>query len=175
MKHGTTLFDEHQKCITKIQQQKRLISQYHLPLVIISTHAPKEMAQSKQSEQLFNITFDVAVEALKQRDCCIVDHEYIDGKAGKECTLVIKGMSASELKHMMIKIESHHTIGRVMNLDVIDGDGKTISRSASQLEPRTCLVCQRAACYCATNHRHSQHDIEEKITQLLDSCLYANA
>ena len=162
--------DEHELCIEKIRLQKRLLSQYKLPLVVISTHIPKELGQSKQFQAVFEFALNATTDALKINHCSIVDQEYSDGKVGKECTLIIKGRSASELKHIMITLENEHPLGSIMNLDVIKTDGKTISRSDGDLEPRQCLVCHRAASYCATNHRHSQHDIEEKINQLLESC-----
>jgi holo-ACP synthase len=175
MNNGVTLFDEHQHCITKIQQQKRLLSQYRLPLVIISTLTPKLMAQSTLNQQLFDITYNAAIEVLKKHQCRIVDQEYGNGNVRKECTLVIQGMSASELKHEMIIIENHHSIGRLMNLDVIDSNGKTISRSTGQLKPRQCLICERAAIYCTTHHRHSDQEIEKCIIHHLDQVLAVTA
>lgn len=175
MNTGITVFDEHQHCIMKIQQQKRLVSKYRLPLVIISTLTPKSMAQSTLDKQLFDITYNATIDVLKKYKCRIIDQEHVNGKIGKESTLVIQGMSASELKHEMITIENNHSIGRIMNLDIIDNNGNTISRSTGQLEPRQCFICQRAALYCATHHRHSDQEIEKCIMQYLDQNIVATA
>ncbi|EJM7154549.1 TPA: citrate lyase holo-[acyl-carrier protein] synthase [Vibrio parahaemolyticus] len=69
----------------------------------------------------------------------------------------------------MIKLERRHFLGSIINLGVMNSEGKTISRKAYELSSRKCIVCNNAAPGCSAANKHSTYEIESKVSALLES------
>ncbi|PWI32331.1 citrate lyase holo-[acyl-carrier protein] synthase [Vibrio albus] len=169
MQYTATLYDEHQQSLERVKRQQRLLAQHALPLVIVNTNLPKALAHNSYAKEIYEITFESVIEKIQELNTRIIDREITLSKSGNEATLVITGIASSELKRAMIQIEKYHPLGMLMNIDVINPEGKAISRSASQLEARKCLLCECAASYCATNNSHTAAELEARILELFDA------
>ncbi len=169
MPSTVTLRDAHEQTVARISRQQRLLSQHALPLVIVTTHLPKEIAHHSYAKEIYEIAFQTVTDKLQELNTRIVNREITHSKTGNEATLVVAGIASSELKRAMIQIEKYHPLGMLMNIDIISPDGKTLSRSASQMEVRKCLLCDCAASYCATAHSHTTAEIEAKVLELFDA------
>lgn len=77
--------------------------------------------------------------------------------AGKEAYYVIDA-DCNQVKRLCCEIEENNTIGRIFDLDVLDVDGRKISREESGFAPRKCFLCGCPAKNCA---RSRQHSVEE--------------
>ena len=81
---------------------------------------------------------------------------------------LITDLPALEAKRVTCDIEDSHPLGRLFDIDVMDGDGAPISRQAVGGEPRRCLLCDHEARWCMRNHSHSQEELMAHIRQLVD-------
>lgn len=86
---------------------------------------------------------------------------------GPEAFLVL-AMKPDETKRITASIEESHPLGRLFDMDVIQPDGISISRSALGLEPRTCLICGDNAKACARAKTHSIELILWRTAQILN-------
>lgn len=85
----------------------------------------------------------------------------------KYATLGIEGtvlyISVSEesknLKRIAIDIEEKHILGRCLDIDVYDLDGRVISRQELGYEARKCYLCENYAHNCVRARIHSEQQI----------------
>lgn len=175
MPHTVSLYDKHEHSMNSIKRQQRLINKYALPLVVVNTHVPTELAQRPYAAYVYECAMQVVEEQLAQLGNIILDHEIVQDKTGIEATLVVKGATASELKKVMAYIENNHALGRLMNIDIISSQGRAISRKENQMEARRCVICDGAASYCATHHRHSITDFDSHISHMVEAYLATEA
>lgn len=171
MPHTVSLYDKHEHSMNSIKRQQRFISKYALPLVVVNTHVPTELAQRPYVNSIYESAMQAVEEQLAKLANIILDHEIVQDKLGVEATLVVKGSTATELKKAMAYIENNHTLGRLMNIDIISPQGRAISRKENQMEARRCVICDGAASYCATHHRHSIADLDAHISHLVEDHL----
>jgi len=73
-----------------------------------------------------------------------------------------------EVKRCTVRLEELHPLGRLFDLDVLDGTGGVISRSRLALPPRPCLLCGENAKICARSRTHSMEALRLRVAQLLD-------
>ena len=59
------------------------------------------------------------------------------------------------LKRAMVVIEETHPLGRLLDLDIHDREGKSVSRKDFGMPARKCLVCGEAAHACSRSRAHS--------------------
>jgi holo-ACP synthase CitX len=70
-------------------------------------------------------------------------------------------------KARCVGIEASLPAGRLMDLDVYDGEGRQVDRRALGLPPRRCLVCDEPAVDCIRLARHAPSDLNAAIARLL--------
>ena len=67
------------------------------------------------------------------------------------------------IKKSTIDFEEKHILGRCVDLDVYDVDGRGLSRSDFNLPKRKCLICDELAFVCGRSMKHSHQEIKNKI------------
>jgi len=72
---------------------------------------------------------------------------------------------AEKLKRQMCLIEEADALGRLFDIDVIDAEGKHLSRSAE----RSCLLCGGPARACARSRAHSGEELYQKAHEIIDT------
>ncbi len=77
--------------------------------------------------------------------------------------LLVYDRPAAELKALCLAIEEEREIGRLYDMDVLDTDGKKLSRP----QERTCLLCGGPAGPCARSRAHGLPSLEERTIELL--------
>ena len=81
---------------------------------------------------------------------------------------LITDLPALESKRVTCDIEDSHPLGRLFDIDVMNGDGTPITRQTVGGEPRRCLLCDHEARWCMRNHSHSQEELMAHIQQLIE-------
>ena len=66
------------------------------------------------------------------------------------------------IKKLMIEIEEN-SLGRIYDIDVLNGLGEKISRSDLGYENRKCLICNEDVFICMRNKTHSYEELKRKI------------
>jgi len=77
--------------------------------------------------------------------------------------IYVIGEKVEKVKNFAIDIEERHTLGRCIDLDVYDTDGKSISRVSLGKELRKCFICDKSAHECVRNRTHSYEEIAKFI------------
>lgn len=73
--------------------------------------------------------------------------------------------SAEEIKNWMIAIEEADELGRLFDIDVIDGDGRKCSRPG---EGRRCLLCGNLAAVCGRSRAHTGEQLFQKAHRIIE-------
>lgn len=80
----------------------------------------------------------------------------------------VTGGDALTIKQMMCGIEEAHPLGRLFDIDVLRPDATPISRTEVGLSARRCLICGNEARWCMRNHTHTQEEIQQHITEMVN-------
>lgn len=85
-----------------------------------------------------------------------------DLPTGYEAYLLVS-CSPEEAKRAVCLIEDTHPLGRLFDMDVLDGMGRALSRTELGMEERRCLLCGREARWCMRNRTHSREELLAEI------------
>ena len=96
------------------------------------------------------------------------------GVTGEEAMLLVTA-DPSEIKGRMIALEENHPLGRLWDVDVLDGQGMSLSRQAFGHSRRACLICSRDAKICGRSQAHTMEQLFDRTAQLLDGYFHAQA
>ena len=97
----------------------------------------------------------------------ILQEEAADEPTGSEALLVLAADPA-EIKRKTVAMEDNHPLGRLFDMDVLDADGRSLSRADLGATQRTCLICGQSAKVCGRSRAHSMDQLRTRIGQLLD-------
>jgi holo-ACP synthase/triphosphoribosyl-dephospho-CoA synthase len=78
---------------------------------------------------------------------------------------------AEELKQIALRLEDGHCLGRLFDIDVLNGKGEKLSRGDSGRSPRPCLICGGDAFACGRSRAHSAADLREAAVGLMVKAL----
>lgn len=141
----------------RAKNQKYLSQLHQNPVLNFSLNMPGAYKESRAGEIIFKALQEALHVKLSKEGLQITDTITNYSLIGFEAIFSIKA-NALKLKRLCCEIEQNHPLGRFGDLDVIDQDGKTISRKALGLEARRCFLCQKDAKLCA---RAQSHNIKE--------------
>lgn len=79
-------------------------------------------------------------------------------ETGHEALFVLP-IEATLLKQATVQLEDSSPLARLWDIDVIDCNGKLLSRADFNFPPRPCLVCDDNAKSCARSRKHSFDEI----------------
>ena len=110
------------------------------------------------------------ISFLKEKQLPLIHLESGVSADGPECIMVID-VPAMEMKKQCILFEDSHPLGRLIDSDVMDGDGNCKGRSDLGLPPRKCLICDEPARECMVLRRHSKAELIEKVDLMVSAFL----
>ncbi|NAW70774.1 citrate lyase holo-[acyl-carrier protein] synthase [Vibrio sp. V27_P1S3P104] len=156
----------------RVQRQAEWLKRYSLPLVSFSVNMPGPLKMTDCTK----LIFDQGVQAIQE--ACIKKGWRIEGRqllfqlTGPEAIFSVRVSEAIALKRVMIAIENQHRLGRVMDIDIIDVNGKVISRKGQGMARRTCYICDNDAVVCARSRRHDVQTLVSYIEAMVchDQC-----
>ncbi|WP_319534960.1 citrate lyase holo-[acyl-carrier protein] synthase [uncultured Vibrio sp.] len=151
----------------RMKRQHEWLSRHSSPLISFTVNIPGPYKLTPSSHKVFEQGVEAISLACKQHGCDIAARQLLTKNTGPEGVFAVKAVSASVLKKLMIKIESCHPLGRLMDLDVIGVDGKIISRQGKQMPRRKCLICEQDAVVCGRSHRHTLSELTSVIDQMV--------
>ncbi len=125
-------------------RQRMLLGEYALPLVCFTMN----IAGPVKNSPLIGYAFRAGISMLRERLGAPIFFESEERKTGCEAFLVYD-LPAQTLKTACLVVEGS-AVGRLFDLDVLDAEGKKLSRG----KPRRCLLCDHSAADCARSRRH---------------------
>ncbi|MBQ9833018.1 MAG: citrate lyase holo-[Clostridia bacterium] len=143
----------------RVQKQRQLIEKNGLPLVCFTMNIAGPVKNTPLVQFVFmwgaNMLYGLFGDNIKERDIQIE-------KTGCTAYYVID-CEASEIKQKAVSIENSSEAARLYDIDVIDTDGKKLSRS----EKRKCIICSEKAAVCARSRAHGLEQVQSKTDELL--------
>lgn len=130
----------------RAEKQKALLEEHKKPLLCFTMNVPGPEKYSPEISVGFQVGHQMICDALRGR---ILYKELHRENTGCEGYYIVD-LPATELKQLAVEIEETPSIGRLFDMDVLDIDGKKLSRET----PRKCLLCDNDAAVCARSRAH---------------------
>lgn len=151
---------------TRVKQQQEWLECHSLAMVSFTVNMPGPVKMNHASQVIIKAGLEAIERTCEEQGWMIEACQMVQENTGPEAFVAIHEPSATQLKKAMMSIEIAHPLGRLMDLDVIDLDGKTISREETQQPRRRCLICDDDAKVCARSRRHDLAMLLAKIKQM---------
>ena len=81
--------------------------------------------------------------------------------------LCLVGAPPEAVKRLAVSLEDSEALARLFDIDVLDCEGRKLSREDFSLPPRRCLLCEEAAVVCARSRAHSVEALFSRCESLL--------
>lgn len=148
----------------RVRKQKELLTRFQKPLLCFSMNIP---GPEKWNGNI-SIGFTVGNLLLRQNlgSAKLLHFEAHHSTAGCEAYYVVD-LSAQTLKQVAIEVENTDPIGRLFDMDVLDEQGRHLSREDFGFHPRKCLICDQDARICARSRNHGLESLTAKVKELL--------
>ena len=118
------------------------------------------------AEKCFPIIVKAVQTHLMRKGLAVMEDHQCQTPAGQEWLAVVQAEPA-QVKGEMIWMEEHHPLGRLMDLDVLDASGNSLSRTQMGGAMRRCLLCGEAAHVCARAQSHTHLELLGAIEKLV--------
>lgn len=148
----------------RVQKQKKLLHRHQKPLLCFTMNIPGPEKYNRDISLGFSVGNWLLQDALSGEKC--LHRELCFENTGCEAYYVVD-MPPNKLKQLAIDIEETHLIGRLFDMDVMDPEGKKISRDSLGLPRRKCLLCENDAYLCARSRTHSLDRLQDHTGFLL--------
>lgn len=137
--------------------QEELIKKFNLPLLVIRANYPGIDKNNKTTKYITEIMYETILSNISP-----INIKKIDSFEGIVYLLSIDS-SPTELKKMTVDIETIHPLGRLVDIDILDLNNHTLSRTDLGSPPRRCFICSDLAHNCVRSQKHSLEEILEYI------------
>lgn len=146
----------------RAEEQKKFLEKYNAPLISFSMNIPGPIKTNGKIRAAFDEGKNLIFEALEKNNAKINDFIEIHESTGDEILISISNVSPEKLKNLALKIENENKFGRLFDIDVINSDGKKLSREIF----RKCLICGKQAQECARARTHTVKEMQETVEKL---------
>jgi holo-ACP synthase/triphosphoribosyl-dephospho-CoA synthase len=151
----------------RVMAQHQLLERFHKPLLFFTMNIPGPVKISPLIRLGFNEGVRRVELALREAEIPIVFEKVIDYKTGFEKYYVLDG-DVRKIKHLTSALENQDRLGRLFDMDVLDVDGRKLSRQELGLPGRTCFVCSQPAQVCARSRRHTVPVLVRNVHRILE-------
>ena len=150
----------------RADKQKKLISEYKLPLISFTVNMPGALKRNPISLIAFKEGYDEIRKVLYKEGLIPVFIERIELKTGSE-TYIVVDINENKLKELTLRLENSHPLGRLWDFDIIGTDGASISREKLNYPRRKCFICEEEAHACARSRKHSVDGLVQKVNEIV--------
>ena len=133
--------------------QEKLIKKFNLPLLVIRANYPGINKNNKTTKYIIEVMYETILSRVSP-----ININKIDSFEGNVYLLSID-TSPSQLKKMTVDIETNHPLGRLVDIDILDLNNHTLSRTDLGFPPRRCFICSAPAHNCVRSQKHSLEEI----------------
>lgn len=148
----------------RVAKQKLLLEQYQKPLLCFTMNIPGPKKMDRDVSIGFFVGTRLLADALSHYPVLYKEERLpITGCEG----YYVVDMPAKELKALAIELEDIDPIGRLFDLDVLDTDGRKLSREELGYPRRKCLLCNNDAMVCASTRAHKLEELTDRTGFLL--------
>ncbi len=152
---------------TRALRQRELGGRSDCPVISLTLNLPGPVKRTPLSSFFFDrelARLKLFLEGLG----AVVEEEWVRHEAsGDEAVIAVKGLSVGGLKALALELEGRTEATRLLDMDVLDRKGQAVSRAATGLPPRPCLLCDQAAVLCSAGRVHPLEEVRERVEELL--------
>lgn len=150
----------------RVEMQQQLRAKHpNFTLVCLTVIMPGNVKRNLYSLIVSQAAINALIDRLEGN---IVDIVTRDLPTGYEAYFVTS-LSQYDAKLVACDIEDNNPLGRLFDIDVIDGEGLPIKRETVGSNPRRCLMCDNEARYCMRNRTHTPQELNAKIQQMVEA------
>lgn len=148
----------------RVQKQKELLQTYQKPLLCFTMNIPGPVKLDRDISLGFYVGCRLLEDTL--RGIRILYREQEQANTGCQAWYVVE-MPARDLKEIAMELEDTELIGRLFDMDVLDPQGKKLSRTDLGHPRRKCLLCDNDAVVCARSRAHGLAELQDRTGFLL--------
>lgn len=146
--------------------QRKMQELFATPLVSFTLNIPGAVKSSDRIYDTFLEGCKRIEETLEKEGYRYLAVKYRRKKTGFEYYQAIE-CNPLKLKKLMIEVEDKDELGRLFDIDVLDVNGKIISRTMLEKKERCCLLCEKNAHECSRNRTHSVDELIQRIEEIM--------
>ena len=155
----------------RVAQQQALLRKYTKTLICFTMNIPGPVKVTPLVRMGFQTGCRAIQRSLANMHAAVLFEKFTDEKTGLEAFFVVD-KKPREIKAAMVEIENADNLGRLMDIDVLEGSGEKVSREEIGMQGRLCLVCSKPAQECARSRAHSLEVLLNHVNKVLtDSIL----
>ncbi|MGN0295571.1 MAG: [citrate (pro-3S)-lyase] ligase [Lachnospiraceae bacterium] len=145
-------------------RQKELIVKWNAPVICFMLNIPGSVKTSEDYLWAFREGKKKILGKLQRHGIRVLEKKAVYPVTGYEFYVAVDG-TGRRLKRLMTDLEDANRLGRLFDIDVIDTDGRKISRSDYGMPARKCILCDQEAHVCS---RSRNHTVEELLRYIAD-------
>ncbi len=134
----------------RAKRQKEFLALYQKPLICVNVNIPGANKLSDDAVFIYNIMIKALKSKLQDKLTLIKQIKEVTGIEG----YFYVDLDAKSVKSICIKLENSELLGRFIDFDVINLQGKILSRKEFGHKARTCYLCSKKAVLCARSRTH---------------------
>ncbi len=150
----------------RVDKENALIDKFKLPLVVLTMNIVGPYKVFNLVEKTFQRGCDLIKDCCLDKNLSIINIEIVEKNTGFEAYFIID-CSPLILKKYLVKIEDTHSIGRLLDIDVIDENMNKISRAQIGEYSRKCILCDIDVYECRRLRKHSVEELLEKEIEIM--------
>lgn len=150
----------------RVQRQQELLRQYRKPLISFTMNIAGPVKYNDRIQRGFAIGLRDLEQLLRVEHIPCLHRSVSYAPTGCEA-LLVSDAPAEQLKALTTELEEHSALGRLFDMDVLDVQGKKLSRSTL----RRCLLCDEIAQVCARSRAHSVAALWERTDAILQDAI----
>lgn len=149
----------------RAQIQQYFLEKYKSPLISYKLNIPGPVKYNSLIKEIFDDGLLAAKNEMTKASIEIIDEKVLYKNSGPEYFAVCKG-TPSLIKEITTIIEETHPLGRLFDFDILDLEGKQLSRQDLGRAPRKCLMCEKNAFECGRSRSHSVDELVDYIEKI---------
>lgn len=139
----------------RVEFQQELIEKFHQILIVMRVNYPGINKDNYITRGIISIMKEELYTLFK--DKIIFKKEEITAEGS--LIFIVIGEDSKNVKIKTIKLEDEHSLGRLLDIDVYDKVGNSLSRSELGFEKRKCFICNLHAHLCVRARKHEEDEI----------------
>jgi holo-ACP synthase len=150
----------------RAQKQRALIEKYKASLISFTLNIPGPCKDRQLYRKIHQEGMGCIIESLCKADHPIVYKSVEYKHTGVEGYICTQGTSGEAIKKITVMIEETHDLGRLFDMDVMDGKFYPISRKSLGFSERKCLICSDNPLICRKKQKHTLEDLIKEIEKI---------
>ena len=144
-------------------RQKKILADFRTAIISLTIVSPGEIKRTNDSKFIADIADEFITKNFSEK---IATKIITDKPTGYEIIYAVD-LDPFQVKKITAAFENEHPLGRLMDIDVIGADGKSVNRSEIGMENRLCLLCGKPSAFCVKARSHTVTQLQEKIKNMI--------